>query len=451
MAEFAQVDGEGLFLPAGQAAVPPMDSPRRCLSRSGEEIAELDEGDVLAALTAARDARARADAAEAYALARLDRLRDGSRYVADEAALELRVSRRTAENRLGRAKALTARMPRLLDLMSAGEVEGSLAGRVCDVAGPLEDTQARELDEQLCAKVTAGRVGLYDPAGLVRAARRLTEKIDPAGQADRARAARADRHVELIPGEHSMSTLSGELPAEVAAAAYGRVDALARGLRRQDPRTLDQLRADVFADLLLGRDPGASVPEAAATVFIHLPADAALTMGDEGCELTGYGPLPGPIAREIMTNPRSAWRRVFTDPDTGLPQNLGRHRRKPSQFIRDLVATRDRECAAPGCHRPAHRTDFDHLHDWSAYGDTAVANGGAKCERDHYRKDAPGWIYTHDPASGKTTVTTPGGRTYGSIPDTVVQPRPRTASISTADTRAGPESTPAELPDTPPF
>ena len=455
MAAFAQVDGEGLFPPAELAVAPPTDSPqavqRRRLSRSGAEIEDLGEDEVLATLTAVRSARGQADAVEAHALARLNQLRGGDRYVADEAALELRLSRNAGQARLARAQALTERMPRLLELLQSGEIEGHTAGRVTDATAVLDDEPAQELDTQLADKVDSGRVALSDPISLVRAARRLVEKLDPHGQAERSRKARIGRRVELLPGEHSMSSLIGELPAEVAAAAYGRVDGIARKLRVHDTRTLDQLRADVYADLLLGHDPGANVPQAAATVFIHLPADAALSMSDEGAELSGYGPIPAVIAREIMTNPGSTWRKVLTDSATGTPQSLGRHRRTPSAFIRDLVAVRDRECSAPGCHRPAQRTDFDHLDDWSEGGTTAVANGGAKCERDHYRKDSPGWIYTHDPASGKTTVTTPGGRTYGSIPDTIVQPRPRTACKSTAVTRAGPKSTPPVPPDSPPF
>lgn len=441
MTEFVQVGGDaGLFLPADLVRDSEPSTEQR-FARSGPETARLCEYEVLETLNAAREMRARADAVEAHALARFDRLRGGDRYVPDEVMFELRVSRHTAQTRLGRAQALTDRMPRLLGLMEAGEIEGATAARVCDVTAPLEDRDARTLDEQLAQKLTSGRVGMSDPVAVVRAARRLVEKLDPAGQTERARRARTGRKVELVPGEHAMSALIGNLPAEVAAAAYSRIDGLARALRARDTRTLEQLRADVYADLLLGRDPGVAAPEAAATVFIHLPADAALTMSDGGCELSGYGPIPSAIAREIMTNASSAWRRVLTDPASGLPIDLGRHRRRPSRLIRDLVAARDRECAAPGCHRPAQRADFDHLQEWSADGATAVSNGGAKCERDHYRKDAPGWFYTHDPNSGKTTVTTPGGRSYGTIPDTVIEPIP----TSTPDTpRAGP------LDDTPP-
>lgn len=431
MTEFVQVGGVsgGLFLPAELASRAARAGARDSVThdpvgRTGAEIAALGEQDVIAMLAAAREVRARADAAEAHALVRLDRLRGRDRYVADEAALELRVSRRAAQQRLARAHALTERMPRLLELMESGEIEGFPAGKVTDVTAALDNDAAREVDQQLAGKLESGRVTLTDPVAVVRAARRLVEKIDPNGQAERARRARAGRRVELLPGEHAMSTLSGELPAELAAAAYDRIDGMARTLRqRGEERTLDQLRADVYTDLLLGNDPGVAAPEASATVFVHLPADTALLMNDSGCELSGYGPIPAAVAREIMTNSSSAWRKVLTDPATGTPQNLGRHRRKPSAFIRDLVAVRDRECSVPGCHRPAQRADFDHLHEWAAGGSTGVDNAAATCERDHYRKDAPGWFYQYEPGRGLTTVITPGGRIHTKTGRTIIEPR----------------------------
>jgi hypothetical protein len=271
-----------------------------------------------------------------------------------------------------------------------------------------------------------GRLRFTDPSSLVKATRRLVDALDPNGQASRARKARADRKVVLIPGENATSTLAADLPAEVAASTYARIDAMARKMRnRGDERTLEQLRADVFTDLLLGHDPGVSAPKGAAMVFLHIPMDTALTMSDTGCELSGYGPLPAAVAREIMTNPDSMLRKVLTDPATGAVRNLGRSRRNPSTFLRDFVAARDRECSGVGCHRPAQRCDWDHLSDWSHLGVTADHNGGAKCERCHYRKDEPGWTMTHDPGSGVSTITTPTGRTYTKTAEPIIQPRSR--------------------------
>lgn len=294
----------------------------------------------------------------------------------------------------------------------------------------LDDARARQIDAQLAAKLAQGRLRFTDPSSLVKATRRLVNALDPDGQAERARKARAGRKVVLIPGENATSTLAADLPAGVAASAYARVDAMARKIRnRGDQRTLEQLRADVFADLLLGHDPGVSAPQGAALVFLHMPVDTALTMSDHGCELSGYGPLPGAVAREIMTRPDSVLRTVLTDSATGAVRDLGRTRRRPSVFLRDFVAARDRECSGVGCHRPAQRCDFDHLADWHESGATADRNGGAKCERCHCRKDKPGWTHTHHPDTGTSTITTPTGRTYTTTTEPITEPPPTQSTM----------------------
>ena len=62
------------------------------------------------------------------------------------------------------------------------------------------------------------------------------------------------RRVVLQPTEDSCANVLGlNLPAEDALAATNRLTALARALKQAgDPRSLDQLRADTFLNLLLG-------------------------------------------------------------------------------------------------------------------------------------------------------------------------------------------------------
>lgn len=251
MTTFAQAGSQAgiLYLPAELiGAVPAADGPWRdqeLLALPAARVAELDADTLIDALAAARRLRARADALEARALDGLDRLRDGSRYVADEAALELRITRHAAADRLDRALNLVRRLPNVLAAMDAGELEGYPAGQIGRITAHLSDEDAREVDRRLAAKHQAGTLNLTDPVRLRRTVRRLVQRIDPDGQLARARAARRERDVQLRPGEDTMSTLIATLPAEVAACAYARVDGLARTLRNAgDQRTLDQLRAD---------------------------------------------------------------------------------------------------------------------------------------------------------------------------------------------------------------
>jgi hypothetical protein len=127
-------------------------------------------------------------------------------------------------------------------------------------------------------------------------------------------------------------------------------------------------------------------------------------------------------------HPGSVLRTVLTDPATGAVRDLGLSRRHPSRFLRDFVTARDRECSGVGCHRPAQRCDFDHLNDWHHLGATTDHNGGAKCERCHYRNDEPGWTMTHDPGIGVSTITTPTGRTYTKTAEPIIEPRARSTT-----------------------
>ncbi|MGH3518213.1 MAG: DUF222 domain-containing protein [Haloechinothrix sp.] len=243
----AKPTSEGfLYVPAEVVTRDPAEGrvfdDRFWLAFSPEMIGEFSDDRAVDALGAVRRLRAAVDALEARALARLDELREGSRYVPDEVAPELRITRHAAADRVDRAKHLVHRMPGVLGLLDAGEIDGYVAGRIAQATAMLSDEQIAQADQLLADKITSGCLGCTDPTNLMRAVRRLVEKVDPDGQTERARKARVDRKVELIPGDNSMSTLAADLPAEVAASAYARIDGMARTRRNAgDERTLDQL------------------------------------------------------------------------------------------------------------------------------------------------------------------------------------------------------------------
>ncbi|WP_145600658.1 HNH endonuclease signature motif containing protein [Prauserella rugosa] len=383
-------------------------------------------GGISTAAAGFRSWRARVDGAEMTFLASLASDEGEWRGLTEELAPSLRVSPVEVEKRIRNAVDLSRRMPRVLEAMREGQVELYGARRILAVTSPLSDEHARQVDALLSDKLASAPATSWQPRNLAQHAARLVEKIDPGGQAERARMARAGRRVELDHGPNAQSRLTAELPSEVASACYARVDAMARRLRRDgESRTLDQLRADVTADLLLGNDPGVRVPEAAAMVYLHMPIDAALSMSDSGCELDGYGPIPAAVAREIMTNTDSVWRKVLCDPATGQPLDLGRSRRRPNAAIRELVRVRDRECVVPWCRRPARHCDLDHQREWSAEnGPTSAANTAPRCRRHHRMKNAPGWITRHDPLHGTSAITTPHGSTYTGRRRPVLAPKP---------------------------
>ncbi|WP_075846110.1 HNH endonuclease signature motif containing protein [Saccharomonospora sp. CUA-673] len=373
--------------------------------------------------------RARADAAEVSFLASLDSGASSDswerRSLAEALAPELRLSPQGVLDRIHTALALTHRMPRLLSAMREGQVDRYGAERVLNVVAPVSDSDALEVDRLLEEKLSRLSLTAWQPRNMAWHASQIVKQVDPGAETAAARMAHEGRKVTLDHGVYAQSRLSADLPSNLASAAYARVDAMARKLRLGDSsRNLDQLRADVFADLLLGNDPGVQVPQSAAMVYLHMPIDTALSMSETGASIDGIGPIPAAYAREIMTNPKSIWRKVLCDPATGNPVDLGRSSYRPNSTIRKVVEVRDRMCVVPWCRRPARHCDFDHQQQWAKdRGSTSTSNAAPRCRRHHRLKNAPGWTHHYNPAHGTSSITTPLGVTYTDKRETVLEPR----------------------------
>lgn len=351
----------------------------------------------------------------------------------DEAVAEVGVALgwtgRFARQRLELAEQLTTRLPHTLDALTRGEIDLVKASKVAGPTATLADEPAKRVD-----RLVAGRLDGATAGSVQRLVKKAVIDIDPDGQTERARHERAQRHVRLSHGDGSMATLAAELPAEQAQAAYARIDTAARTLRRSgDRRTLDQLRADVYGDLLLGHNApvadvagadvaGADVPTATpaaphhgtppatkADVFVHIDLATLTGLADNPAELAGHGPLPAPVARAIAHDPTSTWRRIVTDPHTGAPLDVGRTRYRPPRALADYVKVRDRTCRFPGCHRPADDVDLDHVIPHGCDGPTCAANLIGLCRPHHRIKHTPGWTFRLD-TDGTLHIATPTGR-----------------------------------------
>ncbi|MEU6642513.1 DUF222 domain-containing protein [Saccharomonospora sp. NPDC046836] len=193
--------------------------------------------------------------------------------------------------------------------------------------------------------------------------------MDPEAAARQTEVRRTERKVQLLHGEDGMSTLL----AEVASASYARVDRVARTLRgTNESRTLDQLRADVLAELLLGSNTAGSGVKADVHVYVDL--NTLTGLNNDPAQLAGYGLIAASVARQIAYQRSSTWRRIVTDPLTGAPIDVGRRRYKPPAVTDDFVRVRDRECRFPSCHRPAPFGDNDHHTPWQHNGSTEPSN-----------------------------------------------------------------------------
>ncbi|MFC4003593.1 DUF222 domain-containing protein [Prauserella oleivorans] len=325
--------------------------------------------------------------------------------VASELALGLSISENAARIRIGLARDLVSRLPGTLAALSRGDIDAYKASKVSEPTAVLSDSLARAVDA-----VVADRLAGRDPSSIRRMVNRAVQKVDPEGAAARAEARRRERRVELRHTVHAMATLTADLPAEVASAAYARIDRRARCLRNSgDQRTMDQLRADVFTDLLLGEHSSGGSPR--AEIFIHIDFATLTGLASNPGDLAGHGPLPAPIARAIAFDPNSTWRRIITDPHTGAPIDVGCERYRPPAVTADHVTIRDRECRFPTCHRPAQFTDLDHVIPHQRGGATNTGNLIGLCRRHHRTKHTPGWHFDLTD-TGTLHITTPAGHTY---------------------------------------
>ena len=152
------------------------------------------------------------------------------------------------------------------------------------------------------------RTGLFDralalaetqPVGeFRRSLRKLIESARVVTLAERHEAALAHRRVFVEPVGDGMAWTHHLGPEVEAHAAYGRATAIAKTILAQDgeTRTLDQIRADVMADLLIEGTTTAHPTQARgirATVVVTVPALALLEETDAGVAAAGADPAIG--------------------------------------------------------------------------------------------------------------------------------------------------------------
>ncbi|MFD5245717.1 DUF222 domain-containing protein [Amycolatopsis sp. NPDC058340] len=376
----------------------------------------LGDDDAVDVAVAASEGIARLEAVRFRALGRLSRHRDGAASVVQEVALALSVVDGHAAGLVSTAEALTTRLPRTLGLLDQGKVGGFGAMKVAAATAWLSDEDARAVDA-----VLEDRLPGRNSEQIRKAAGHAAMMADRDGAARRAERNRGGRRLTVRHGETGVASIEVEDgPVEKVAAAYTRIDREARALRAGgETRTLDQLRADVALDLLLGGQGGKSER---SEVFLYMDLNTYLGLNDDPAELAGHGHIPASLARHIASGPNTVLRRIITDPLSGQVLDLGRNRYRPTAGLDEFVRVRDRECRRPGCHRVAQACDLDHSLPWQHGGHTADTELIDLCRRDHRLKDEPGWNYQLS-SDGTLTITTPTGQRYDSSPPPLHEPR----------------------------
>ncbi|WP_256564754.1 HNH endonuclease signature motif containing protein [Allokutzneria sp. A3M-2-11 16] len=327
-----------------------------------------------------------------------------------EVGPRLAMSRRKADRMLSRGFELTER-PAVLQAMAEGRIDEGKALLILDQISVLSEIHKAIVEEDLLAYA---QTRTY--TSVRRHAQTMIHKLDPDAALRRHKKATKERVVEKRDLDDGMSSLRFVVPALEGVLIYDRIDRIARALPKDD-RTLDQKRADVAMDVLLGKDTGA--PQGEVRVYLTMPVTSVIGMNDDPAMLHGYGPLPAEVARDVVAG--GIWKRILTDPVTGMAEEVSDVYR-PTAKQRELIAARFPRCTAIGCQQPAHRCDLDHCCRYDGTN-TTVKNLRPKCRHHHRMKHESTWRCENLP-DGRHMWTTPSGDVYETELEPIAEPAP---------------------------
>ncbi|TFC90287.1 HNH endonuclease signature motif containing protein [Cryobacterium sp. TMT4-31] len=389
------------------------------------------------------------DQARAATYNRWDDREVARRTIVSETACLTRVAERTIDRQLDEARFLSSYAPATFAAFSRGEISYRHATTLLGQLLTLPDGGQAAFEEKVLPDAKRLPVGRFRDK-----ARRLRERLHPESIVTRHRNALADRRSYWEAAPDGMAWLHWYGTAHDTKAAYDRINTMAVKLKHlgdpspadqtddassngaafgiaQDPaddsptRTLDQLRADITAALLLdGITPDGMGGGIRGTVMVTVPVLTLLGLDEEPATLEGYGPISPEAAREIAGHAPS-FTRLLTHPETGVVLSLGKTQHKNTKAMKKYLRVRDETCRFPGCSRPAVTSDVDHTDPWAGGGNTDSDNLAHLCEPHHRLKHLSQWRVTQEP-DGILHWTSPGKRSYRTDPaNPMGPPRPR--------------------------
>jgi len=365
----------------------------------------------------------------------------GFEQTAAEVSAAMNLSPTAAAFVVSDAAALDTRLPRVAALLAEGRTDWRTVRLIISRTDLISDAKLiAKVDQSLAARI--GDWHGWSRQRIVNAVDAAVRATDPDAARERRLEAEDKRHVGINPQDNGMAELYGIVGAQAATAFDRRLSQLAKQVCAEDPRTMDQRRADALAALAQGhrlactcgrsdcptrsgegdtdRDPGG------AKVVINVVASDQTVTGN-GCApgyLQGYGVID---AEQVRALAAAAASMRLAYPVTTPAQSLCY---QPSAALERAVRCRDLTCRFPGCSRPAVACDIDHTTPFNhqnpaAGGRTVWENLKCLCRLHHRLKTFGGWG-DRQLADGTVVWTSPTGQTYRTSPagaDLFPQPR----------------------------
>jgi hypothetical protein len=336
---------------------------------------------------------------------------------AAEVSAALNISRARAGSQIRYARQLRERLPRVAAVFAAGGVDFRLVQTVINRTSNVTDEGMAVLDAAL-ARVIPRWMKLSGPK-LADRVDQWVAKVDPDGVRVPP-SVEESRYVEVEATVPGMAGIWANIHATDAAAFDQRLDALARTVCADDPRTVMQRRSDAVGALAAGAEKllcqcGSEQCPAlgeggAAPVVIHLVAEKATVTGagDNPGYLPKFGIQPAESVRRHCT---TAKLKPLAAP---IESQMGY---RPSAALMRFIRWRDLTCRWPGCDAPV--CDADHTVPYPA-GPTSRGNLKQYCRAHHLVKTfycGPGGWSERQLADGTLILTSPTAHRYTTEPE----------------------------------
>ena len=281
-------------------------------------------------------------------------------------------------------------LPSIAQAFSVGQLSFDKIRQITSVATPAT--------EEMFLEIARGASG-SQLERICRSMRRIAN-ADAHGHDEKQQ---AERGLWTVWDEDGMMRLTAKLPSEDAAIVMKAIESITGGRPLPD-QSGDEVRdpaedpwaarrADALVEMcenVLARGAKELVSSGATRqVLVHVDAGVLNGTAPDGRSyIEGGAAVSADTARRIACDSEII---VVTERD-GLPLDVSRKRRFPSDRLRRFLDARDRFCLFPACGTSAHRCQAHHLQHWSKGGPTDRDNLVLLCSFHHHRLHDGGYV-----------------------------------------------------------